>query len=241
MKRAFDIFVSAFLIALLFMPFIVISIILRYTGEKEVFYWQVRIGYKNRSFKILKFATMLKDSPTLGAGDITLKNDNRILPFGYFLRRTKINELPQLWNVLRGDMSIVGPRPQTTRITSFYPDFYRSVLDHVRPGITGIASIAFRDEETILGRASDYHYSYYNEIIPYKAELERWYADNRSFKLDLLLIFLTAWVIMRPNDNILFRLYPSLPRYEDWRARRSGLLSGNHGEPESVQSDVQAS
>ncbi|MFC7049270.1 sugar transferase [Emcibacter nanhaiensis] len=213
MKRVFDFSLALILLIILSPLLIPVMLILRFTGEGEVFYRQERMGTGNKPFFITKFATMQKNSPNIGAGDVTLKNDPRVLPFGKFLRKTKINELPQLWDVLVGTMSFVGPRPQTLGIHASYPPEFDEVLNNLRPGITGIGSIAFRDEENILAEASDYDDCYRNQIIPHKARLEKWYMDNQSFLMDLLIILVTAWVVLFPNSNLLYRIYPTLPKF----------------------------
>lgn len=144
----------------------------------------------------------------MGAGDYTIENDPRVLPVGKVLRKTKINELPQLWDVLRGKMSLVGPRPQMVRIHALYGSNFDQVLRKVRPGITGIGSIVFRDEERLLTQAVDRDFCYTSQIVPYKAELEGWYADNKSARVDLTIIFLTFWCIVKPESRLVYRLLP---------------------------------
>lgn len=208
-KRLFDILVSAIVLLLLSPLLIAVFLVLRFTGEGEVFFLQERMGYRNEPFRITKLATMLKSAAKMGAGDYTVENDPRVLPVGRFLRKSKINELPQLWDVLRGKMSLVGPRPQVLRINALYPDFYKSVLDRVRPGITGLGSIVFRNEEAILTRAKDRDYCYTQQIVPYKAEVERWYAENQSFWLDIQIMFLTVWHVLVPGSQLVNRLLPA--------------------------------
>ena len=144
LKRLFDIAVAGFILILLSPLLIPVVILLRTTGERHVFYRQKRLGRHWQEFDILKFATMLKDSPNLTGGDITVGDDPRILPVGRFLRTTKINELPQLFNVLLGDMSLVGPRPMTRRVIGLFPPEHAGRIGHLRPGITGVGSIVFR-------------------------------------------------------------------------------------------------
>lgn len=208
MKRLLDILVSLIAITLLSPVLIVIMIVLRVTGEGEVFFFQERMGYRNRPFHITKFATMLKSAAVTKRGDFTVKNDPRVLPFGRFLRKSKINELLQFWDVFRGKMSLVGPRPQILRIHALYPERFSTVLERVRPGITGVGSIVFRDEERILTEAADRDHCYTHEIIPYKADLECWYADNQSMMLDIALLCLTAWYILVPDSRAIFRIIP---------------------------------
>jgi lipopolysaccharide/colanic/teichoic acid biosynthesis glycosyltransferase len=208
MKRALDILLSGLGLFVLSPLLLLVMAILRLTGEGEVFFLQERMGYGNKPFKITKFATMLKSAGRMGSGDYTVENDPRVLPVGRVLRKTKINELPQLWDVFRGKMSLVGPRPQMLRIHALYGPEFDTVLARVRPGITGIGSIVFRDEERILTHAADRDYCYKHQIVPYKAELERWYAEHRTFWLDLWLMFLTIWHVARPQSRLAHKLLP---------------------------------
>jgi lipopolysaccharide/colanic/teichoic acid biosynthesis glycosyltransferase len=211
-KRLIDLFISTFAL-LLFSPlFLIVIIILRFTGEGEVFYFQERLGFLNKKFNIIKFATMLKNSPNMGSGSLTLRGDPRVLPFGNFLRKSKINELPQIFNVIIGNMSIVGPRPQMQVDFDKFPVEIRNEIYKSQPGITGIGSIIFRDEEKwISDFDGDKHKFYKDKIAPYKAEVEIWYYQNQSVLIDLKLIFLTAWVIIFPNSNVVYKLFKSLP------------------------------
>ena len=144
-------FLFSLLAVLIVLPFMLpVILILKFTGEGYIWYLQKRIGYKNKYFNIIKFATMLKNSPNIGTGLITLRNDPRLLPLGRFLRITKLNELPQILNVLKGDMSIVGPRPLVDKTFNAYPENIRFQVYDSKPGITGIGSIIFRDEEHLL-------------------------------------------------------------------------------------------
>ena len=155
MTRFFDVLFSTCAIVVL-VPFMIpIMIALKLTGEHYVFYEQTRIGKGGKEFQLLKFATMLKDSPNLPGGMYTMKDDPRILPMGKFLRKTKINELPQLINILKGDMSIIGYRPTVKKQYEDYPEEARKKLSTSLPGLSGIGSIVFRNEEEILQEASD--------------------------------------------------------------------------------------
>ena len=202
MKRIFDTVLSTGLILVLLPLFLPLATILRLTGEGKVFYRQKRIGAGQQPFEILKFATMLENSPTIGTGDITLQNDPRVLPVGRVLRKTKINELPQLWNVLVGDMSIVGPRPLTPNHFKHYNDTDRKNIAVVTPGITGLSALVFRDEEKILSDRADPVAFYRDELVPIKASLETWYAKHASFRLDILIGLLTAYAILRPGSRL---------------------------------------
>ncbi|MDB4556695.1 sugar transferase [Akkermansiaceae bacterium] len=212
MKRLFDRTLSGFAI-LVFCPIgCVLAVILRFTGEGEIFYRQKRVGRNGEPFSVLKFATMLKDSPNLGTGTITKKGDPRVLPLGKFLRKTKLNEIPQLWNIFIGDMSIVGPRPLTKETRDYIPAEILEEIQDVQPGLTGIGSIIFRDEETIIHESGeDYHEFYRREIAPFKGEVELWYKRRRSFFTDMKIIFVTAWVVLFSKSNFVARIFPDLP------------------------------
>jgi len=211
-KRLLDITVSVLALIILLPLFIPVFIGLRFTGEGYIFYRQKRIGLNNEYFNILKFATMLKDSPNMGTGSITLRNDPRVTPMGGFLRKTKINELPQIFNILIGDISLVGPRPLVDKTYNAYPDAIRPQIYKVKPGLTGIGSIIFRDEEELISNSNeDPHVIYQRVVAPYKGQLEIWYQNNASFSLDLQIILLTAFVIFFPKSNLPFRLFKSLP------------------------------
>ena len=213
-KRLLDIIVSIIALTLLLPLFIPIIILLRITAEGEVFYFQERIGLKNSRFQIWKFATMLKNSMNMGTGSITLQNDFRVTPIGKFLRKTKINELPQIINILKGDISLVGPRPLVTKTFSAYTEEIQSNIYNVKPGLTGIGSIVFRDEESLISAVKDEdpHEFYKRVIAPYKGKLEMWYQKNKSFFLDLQLIFMTAWVILFPESRLYEKWFKDLPK-----------------------------
>jgi lipopolysaccharide/colanic/teichoic acid biosynthesis glycosyltransferase len=202
-KRTLDIVLSATALLVLLPLFIPLIIILRLTGEGKVFYRQERVGHQGNRFGLLKFATMLKNSPNIGTGTITTKNDPRVLPLGGFLRKTKLNELPQLLNVLNGDMSIIGPRPLTPDHFDYYSEDVKKVIGQVPPGLSGVGSIVFRDEESVLAKSHKPPAQCYAEdIAPCKGRLEVWYVEHRSFWLDLKLIFITVWVIAFPRSEL---------------------------------------
>lgn len=211
MQRLFDIIISLTFLLVLFPIFLLISLILKYTGEGEILYFQERVGMNGAKFSLIKFATMLKNSPNFGAGNLTLKDDPRVLPFGKFLRKTKINELPQLVNIFIGDMSIVGPRPMVSDTYQHYSSDAQNKLNLIQPGLTGIGSIIFRDEEKFLEKASDPAEFYKKIIIPYKSELESWYVDNKSFNNYIKCIFVTAWVIFFPKSRLIKIAFKDLP------------------------------
>ena len=194
--------------------FIPIIILLRVTAEGEVFYFQERIGLNNSRFQIWKFATMLKNSMNMGTGSITLQNDFRVTFIGKFLRKTKINELPQIINILKGDISLVGPRPLVTKTFKAYSEDIQSKIYNVKPGLTGIGSVIYRDEEFLISSVEDEdpHEFYKRVIAPHKGELEIWYQNNKSFFLDLQLIFMTAWVILFPKSKLYEKWFKNLPK-----------------------------
>lgn len=212
MSRLLDI-VMALLVLIVFLPLgLVISAILRLTGEGEIFFLQDRVGQGGRRFKLFKFATMLKNSPNMGTGTVTIHNDPRVLPFGKLLRKTKLNEVPQFWNVLRGDMGLVGPRPLTAQTFECYPVDARPELLKARPGLTGVGSIVFRDEESLIARSGKDPLACYREdVAPYKCALELWYLRRRSVAIDVGLVLLTAIVIVKPSSRAFLRFLKGIP------------------------------
>ena len=215
MKRIFDILLSSTIISLFFPVGIIIILILLITGEGEVFYKQPRVGLNGEIFGLLKFATMVKNSPNLGAKDITLKDDPRVLPFGKILRKTKLNEFPQFINVFLGAMSIVGPRPLVINQFDMIPNNYKKKIKLLKPGITGIGSIVFRDEEKYLqSNENDSNEFYKNEIVPFKASLECWYHDNSSVFVDIILVMITAIMVIKPNMNLHNYCFSELPKHD---------------------------
>ena len=215
MKRFLDVVLS-FLALVVLAPFLLpVVVILRFTGEGEFFYIQERAGLGGNSFGLYKFATMLKNSPNIGAGEITVREDPRVLPFGQFLRKTKLNELPQLWNIFIGDMSVVGPRPMVLNTYAHYPEEARQKLNTIRPGLTGIGSIVFRDEERYLADRDDPMEFYRKHIIPYKSDLELWFVENNTLWLYIKIIFVTAWVVVFPSSTIVDKAFDGIPSLPD--------------------------
>ena len=213
MIRLIDIFFSLFLILILSPIFFLISLFLKITGEGEVFFLQERIGKNHKKFNVIKFVTMKKDSPNIGTGTITLKDDPRILPFGNFLRKFKINELPQLFNVIKGDMSFIGPRPLTKETFSFYSEEGKKKIIQIKPGLSGIGSIFFRNEEDFIGNDKKSVEKYQIKIAPFKEKLEVWYIENESLFLYVKLFFLTIWIIFFKNSQI-YKKVLSIPFIE---------------------------
>ena len=219
MQRFFDIIFSALALIVLAPVLIPVMIILKFTGEGEIFFTQQRVGKGGEMFGLLKFATMLKDSPNIGTGTITVKNDPRVLPLGGFLRKTKINELPQLLNILKGDMSIIGPRPQDTRCFVVFDKEDQENIKKIRPGLSGVGSIIFRDEESLLDGQKDLKAkeAFYDDVIsPYKGKVESWYVGHQSLELYFKLIWLTVAVVLFPHRELhyakLFEDFPEPPK-----------------------------
>ena len=150
----------------------------------------------------------------MGTGSITLQNDFRVTFIGKFLRKTKINELPQIINILKGEISLVGPRPLVTKTFKAYSEDIQSKIYNVKPGLTGIGSVIYRDEEFLISSVKDEdpHEFYKRVIAPHKGELEIWYQNNKSFFLDLQLIFITAWVILFPKSKLYEKWFKNLPK-----------------------------
>lgn len=211
MQRFFDIIFSGIALVLLSPLLLLLMFILRISGEGEILFPQNRIGRGGKHFKLYKFATMLKDSPNIGTGTVTVKNDPRILPMGRFLRKTKINELPQLINILNGDMSFIGPRPQTQRCFDAFPLSSQNQIIKVRPGLSGIGSIIFRNEEDMMYVNSDTDKFYDKVIMPYKGSLEEWYITHQNIWSYFSLIFLTMWVVLDLKSDLVWKLLKDLP------------------------------
>ncbi len=212
MQRFFDVLFSG-LALIVFSPFLIpVAILLKFTGEGEIFYTQQRVGKEGVMFGLLKFATMLKDSPNLSTGTVTVKDDPRVLPLGKFLRKTKINELPQLINIFLGNMSVIGPRPQTRRCFDVFPQASQEAIKKVKPGLSGIGSIVFRDEESMLHDHEVDRVAFYDDVIaPYKGKLEEWYEEHQSLYTYFALLLLTIWAVLFSKMNILKKIFPDIP------------------------------
>lgn len=211
MIRFFDILFSGLAIIIL-LPFMIpIMIGLKLTGEHDIFYKQTRIGKDGKPFGVLKFATMLRNSPNMAGGVLTQKNDPRILPMGKFLRKTKINELPQLVNIFIGQMSVIGPRPQAKAHYDLYSDEVKAAIDTVAPGLSGLGSVAFRDEEDLLNAVSDRDKFHDTVIAPYKGALEVWFVQHRSVAVYFKLIWLTVLAVLKPSSKAWRKAFKDLP------------------------------
>ena len=215
MTRFFDILFSGIAIIVL-LPFMIpIMIGLRLTGEHDIFYGQERIGKGGKPFRLLKFATMLRNSPNMAGGLYTSKNDPRMLPMGKFLRKTKINELPQLINIFKGEMSVIGYRPLMRPHYEAYPEWVKKKMRKIPPGLSGIGSIVFRNEEEILQNFDDKEAFHQGVISPYKGALEAWYADHRSISLYFKLIFMTIEAVLNPNSQKWRSAFKDIPPVPD--------------------------
>lgn len=192
-KRAFDILCSFLGLTVLSPVLLVVSVLVAVTSPGGVFFRQERIGKDGKPFRIFKFRSMRKDNAGL---KITTGNDSRITPVGRFLRKSKIDELPQLINVLVGDMSFVGPRPEVADYVNLYTPYQRQVL-LVRPGITGLASIRFRNENDLLTASDDPNRTYIEQIMPRKIDLDLEYIPRASVFYDIKLIFQTFAVVIK--------------------------------------------
>jgi lipopolysaccharide/colanic/teichoic acid biosynthesis glycosyltransferase len=212
LKRLLDVVVAGAAVILLALPFALIMLVLRFTGEGKVWFLQERVGHRGKKFHVFKFVTMREDSEWTGTREITLRNDPRVLPVGRILRKAKVNELPQFINVLKGDMSLVGWRPLMPASFAYYPDHVQERIVNLKPGLTGLGSIVFRDEEAIVAESDKPPERVYREeIAPYKAELELWYQDHQNIWLDLRILVATAWAVLLPSDTRRLEWFKDLP------------------------------
>jgi lipopolysaccharide/colanic/teichoic acid biosynthesis glycosyltransferase len=195
-KRLFDWLSSGIGLLVLSPVFVTLALWIKLDSPGPVFFRQERVGQGGRLFRIHKFRTMVTDAERLGL-QITVGADARVTRVGQWLRKYKLDELPQLLDVWLGQMSLVGPRPEVPRYVACYPADVRDVVLSVRPGITDRASIEYKDENEVLGRAADPHHAYVNEVLPIKLRYYQDYAKNRSFVGDLLIIFSTLRAIVR--------------------------------------------
>tara|TARA_B100000886_G_scaffold80657_2_gene52467 strand:+ start:116 stop:781 length:666 start_codon:yes stop_codon:yes gene_type:complete len=209
MIRIFDFLLSLIALFLLSPIFLIVILVLRLTGEGKVFYYQKRIGKGKKIITLYKFATMISGSEKTGT--ITVKNDPRILPFGAFLRDTKINELVQLVNIIKGDMSLIGPRPQTKESFELFDRDTQNIIGSLKPGLSGLGSIVFSNEEAMLENEIDPKDFYRKFIAPFKGKLEIWYSNNINTKIYFALIFLTLVAVLFKKNGIPYRFFNSLP------------------------------
>lgn len=230
MKRLFDLLISGAILLIFSLPLAIIIVILKLTGEREVFYYQDRVGFGGRIIQVTKFATMVKDSPNIGAQDITLQNDPRVLPVGRLLRKTKLNEFPQFWDVCIGKLALVGWRPLMPKGFTDYPKSVQHEIVKVKPGLTGIGSLFFRDEEAIIARAQaegrDLRACYRDDIMPFKGALEVWYVANGDLLTDFKILVATAVAVLRPSWKGYTYWFKNLPVPESlWLRSHFGITS----------------
>lgn len=194
-KRIFDLFFSAIGLILLLPFFLIIAIWIKLDSSGPVFFRQTRVGRFGHPFQIYKFRTMCSDAEAKGR-QITVGDDPRITRSGSFLRRYKLDELPQLINVVKGEMSLVGPRPEVPRYVELYPEKIREMVLSIPPGITDFASIEYKDENDILGRADDPDKAYVEQVMPVKLRYYERYVAERSLWVDFKLIMATLKAII---------------------------------------------
>src|SRR5262245_62023246 len=199
MKRLFDIVAAAAGLIVLCPLFAIIAVVIKWDSDGPVFFRQSRIGRHFRPFLIYKFRTMLSDAPAIGPL-LTVGHDPRITRVGRWLRRTKLDELPQLINILTGDMSFVGPRPEVERYVRLFQTEYAEMLQ-VRPGITDLASLKYRAESTLLARSPKPEEEYITRILPDKLRLGQQYVRELSLGRDVMLIARTLAAVVRPTDS----------------------------------------
>jgi len=198
-RRALDVLASGVGLLLLAPLFAAVALAIGATSPGPVFFRQVRVGRCGESFRIYKFRSMRVDAEAVG-GQLTVGGDPRVTRVGAFLRSSKIDELPQLINVLLGDMSLVGPRPEVPRYVALYTPEQRRVLA-VRPGITDPASIRYRDEAAVLARAEDPERAYVDEVLPHKLAINLAYLDRRTLASDVGIILATVWRLLRRRGS----------------------------------------
>ena len=199
MKRLFDIVAAAAGLIVLCPLFAIIAVLIKWDSDGPVFFRQSRIGRHFRPFFIYKFRTMLSDAPAIGPL-LTVGDDPRITRVGRWLRRTKLDELPQVINILTGDMSFVGPRPEVERYVRLFQTEYAEILQ-VRPGITDLASLKYRAESTLLARSPKPEEEYVTRILPDKLRLGQQYVRELSLGRDVVLIARTLAAVVRPRDS----------------------------------------
>ncbi len=210
--RTFDILFSSLLLLVTLPILLIVALILSVTEKGHVFYFQQRIGKGGKPFRIWKFTTMMKDSEKMPNGTITLRNDWRVTRVGRILRITKLNELPQLINVLKGDMSVVGPRPLLPADFALYSPEAQKAIKKVKPGLTGAGSIVFRDEQYFVTYTDMNPREFYQKVImPYKGEVETWYSKHANLLTNLKLILLTAISLFHPGNLLIYQWFKDFP------------------------------
>ncbi len=195
LKRLFNILASAFGLIILSPLFVIIALAILFDSKGGVFYKQWRVGKNNTDFQLYKFRSMAVGADKKGLLTVG-QEDTRITKVGSFIRKYKLDELPQLLNVLKGDMNLVGPRPEVRKYVDLYTQEQREVLN-VRPGITDYASIEYSNENEILAQAEDFEKTYINIVMPHKLELNKKYLENPSLTHDIKLIFKTLLIVFK--------------------------------------------
>lgn len=212
MIRFFDVLFSLLALVVLSPFLLIVMIALKLTGEHCVLYKQARVGINGEIFYVFKFVTMLKNSENMKGGVLTQKNDPRVLPLGKILRKTKINELPQLVNILFGQMSVIGPRPQAKPHYDLYSQRVKEAINKIPPGLSGIGSVVFRNEEEILDRVEADRDTFHDTVIaPYKGELEVWFSNNRNLGNYFKLIWFTVKAVFDHKDLNWYSAFSNLP------------------------------
>jgi lipopolysaccharide/colanic/teichoic acid biosynthesis glycosyltransferase len=214
MIRLTDIVASLFALLALSPLLLLTAFLLRFTGEGDVFFLQNRIGKNGDYFSLIKFASMLRDSASTGTGELTLKNDARVLPVGRILRKLKINEIPQLINVLKGDMSLIGYRPQTKKYWDCFTPAQQQALARYRPGLSGMSSILLRDEEAYLAKFADPIKADETLLMPFKGRVEEWWVNNITYSNYVKLIVLTVIKVVLPNSTLSFSLIKKMSSFQ---------------------------
>lgn len=223
LKRLFDIIVSLIGLIVLSPLFIVLAIIIAVTSPGGVFFRGVRVGQHGKLFKIFKFRSMIKDAEGKGKWNVGDKDD-RITPIGHFLRNTKIDELPQLINVLIGDMSFVGPRPELQYYVDMYTEEEKRILDS-KPGITDWASITNFDQFEVFTKATDPDEAYLKYIRPLKLKLQLFYRDNNSFLSDIKIVFWTVYKVISRTQGLPKEIVPIVEAYSVIQAENEGEVA----------------
>ena len=195
-KRLFDVAASAAGVVAAAPLLVATAALVKLSSPGPVIFRQQRVGKGGKPFELWKFRTM---RPATGGPLVTAGGDSRITPIGRLLRKSKLDELPELLNVLKGDLSLVGPRPEVPRYVALYPERERTFLQQIRPGITDPATVRFRNEEEMLARSSDPERTYVDEILPLKVRLYCNYLEQASFVGDLSILLQTIWVVARPT------------------------------------------
>lgn len=198
-KRCFDVTASFFGILFLLIPFAAVAVAVKCSSRGPVFFRQIRVGKNGRKFRIYKFRTMVADAEKKGM-QITVGGDSRVTGIGRVLRKTKVDELPQLFNVFAGQMSFVGPRPEVPHYVDMYSDYQKNVL-RIKPGITELASIVYRDENDVLAKSEDPERTYIEEIMPEKIKLNMQYMQKMNVFYDIYLIFRTFAAVLKRGEK----------------------------------------